>query len=110
MVLGVTHPLDQLGGHGPVDEPDGAVVAEEEVVGHFADGGAPAVRMPPHGQQELVLRRCQTRRLRLLLAPAEEPAQSGAQRQQVLVVGISENHRSRYSRDTIEEGDARALG
>jgi hypothetical protein len=28
-----------------------------------------------------------------LIAPAEEPTQSGAQRQQVLVVGISQPHR-----------------
>ena len=32
MILGVPHPLHELGGHGPVHEPDGAVVTEEEIV------------------------------------------------------------------------------
>ncbi len=93
VVLGIAHPLDQLGRHGPVHQPDGAVVAEQEVVGHLADGRAAAVRMSPDGQQQLVLRRRQPGGFRLLLAPAEEAAQPGPQRQQVLVVGIPQNHR-----------------
>ena len=93
VVLGVAHPLDQLGRVGPVHQPDGAVVAEQEVVGHLADGRAAAVGVPADGQQQLVLRRRQSGGLRLLLAPAEEPAQSGPQRQQILVVGIPQTHR-----------------
>ena len=93
VVLGVAHPLDQLGRDGPVDQPDGTVVAQQQVVGDLADGRATAIGMPPDGQQQLVLRRGQPGPLRLLLAPADEPAQAGPQRQQVLVVGIPQNHR-----------------
>ena len=93
VVLGVAHPLDQLGRHGPVDQPDGTVMAQQQVVGDLADGRATAVGMPPDGQQQLVLRRGQPGPLRLLLAPADEAAQSGPQRQQILVVGISQDHR-----------------
>ena len=39
VILRIAHPLDQLGGHGPVDEPDSAVVSQQEVVGDLAHGG-----------------------------------------------------------------------
>ena len=77
VVLGVTHPPDQLGGHGPVDQPDGTVVAQQQVVGDLTDGRTAAIRVPPDGQQQLLLRRGQPGALGLLLAPADEPAQSG---------------------------------
>ena len=59
VVLGVAYPLDQLGRHGPVDQPDGTVVAQQQVVGDLTDGRATAIGMPPDGQQELVLGRSQ---------------------------------------------------
>ena len=101
VVLGVAHPLDQPGRYGPVDEADGAVVAEEEVVGHLADRRPPVVGVPSDGQQQLLLRRRQPGPLGLLLAPAEEPAQPGPQRQQILVVGVAQSIVSRYPRVTM---------
>ncbi len=93
MVVRVAYPLDQLGRHRPVHQPDGAVVAQQEVVGDLTDGRAAAVRVPPDGEQELLLRRRQSRRLSLLLAPAHKAPQPGPQGQQILVVGVSQNHR-----------------
>ena len=72
VILWVPDPLDELGGDGPVDQADGTVVAEEQVVGHLADGWATAVGVPPDGQQQLMLGRGQPRSFRLLLAPSEK--------------------------------------
>ena len=93
VVLRVTYPLDQLGRDGPVDQPDGTVMAQQQVVGDLADRGPTVIGVPPDGQQELVLCRGQPGALRLLLTPAHETPQARSQRQQILIVGISQNHR-----------------
>ena len=93
VVLGIADPFDQLGRHGPVHQTDRAVMAQEQIVGRFADGRATAVRMSTDGEEQLMLCGRQTRFLRLLLAPAEEATESGPQGQQVFVVGIPQNHR-----------------
>ena len=80
LVLGVAAAGDQARLLGPVDQADGAVVAEQEVVGHLADRGPAPVRVAPNGQEELVLGRGQSGRLRLLLAPAQEAAQAVPER------------------------------
>ena len=73
VVLGISDPLDQFGGVSPVDQPDRTVVTEEEIVGDLAHGRSTSIGMPADGKQQLMLRRRQSRRFRLLLTPAEEP-------------------------------------
>ncbi len=53
-----------------VDELHGAVVAQQQMVGHVADGRRRSVAA--HGEQQLMLRARQPHGLRLLLAPVEE--------------------------------------
>lgn len=84
---------DETGGVSSVDQPDRTVVAEQEIVGQLADGRPPGVVMAFHGQKELVLGRCQARRPGLLLAPALEAAQGGAQSQEPGVRRIRQGHR-----------------
>ena len=94
--------LHEAGGLRPVDELDGAVMTEEEMVGHVADGGpegtATATDVPvavrftvaAYREQELVLRGSQSRGRCLLLAPTQEPPQSGAELEEPRVLGITE--------------------
>ena len=63
MVVVVPGAGDQTGRVGPVDQPDGAVVAKEQIVGHLADGRAPRIAVTPDGQEQLMLGRRQARRL-----------------------------------------------
>ena len=93
VVPGVAHPLDQPGRVSPVHESDRAVVAEEEVVGHLPDGRTAPVGVATDGEQQLVLGRREAGGLRLLVAPAKETSQAGAQCQKVLVVGVPQLHR-----------------
>ena len=93
MVLVVSHPCHETSLLGPVDQAHRTVVTEQEVVGHFAHRRPAAVRVPPDGQQQLLLRRRHTGRLCLLLAPAEKAPQTRTERQQVFVVGVGQSHR-----------------
>ena len=93
VVLWVTDPLYQTRRDGPVHQTDRAVVPEEEVVRHLPDSGAAAVAVPPYGEQQLVLRRCQSCRIRLLLAPSHQPPKAGAQGQEIFEIGIPQTHR-----------------
>jgi hypothetical protein len=72
MVVVVPGPADQTCRVGAVDEADGTVVLEEQVVGHLADGRAPGVPVPAYRQQELMLGRRQTGGTGLAFAPALE--------------------------------------
>ena len=101
LVLGVADPRHQAGVDGAVHQPDGTVVAQQEVVRRLAHRGAAAVFVAADGQQQLVLRRRQPRRLGLLVAPAQEAAESRPQRQQVLVVGIPQSIVPRCHRDAM---------
>ena len=92
-VVSVADPLHQAGRLGPVDEPDGAVVTQEQVVGHLADRGPLLVVVAPDGHEQLVLRRGESHRFGLLVTPAKEPPQPGPQRQEVLVVDVRQFHR-----------------
>lgn len=67
----------ETGLDGAVDETDRAVVAEQEVVRHLADGRPSRVTVAADREQQLVLGRCEAGRLRLLLAPALESSQPG---------------------------------
>ena len=79
MIVGVTDAVHEAGGVGTVDEPDRAVVLEEQVVGDVTDGGSAVARVAFHRQQKLVLRRRQPGRLRLVFGPCEETAKAAAQ-------------------------------
>jgi hypothetical protein len=68
------------------------VVAQNEVVGYFADRRAPRVTVALDRQQQLVLGGGQSRCLRSLFAPTQETAQAGAQFQQLLEVSLLQVH------------------
>jgi hypothetical protein len=71
LVAGAGHQSSLLG---PVDEADGAVVAEKQVVGGLADGRASRVGVAANGEQQLVLGGREPSLSGLLLAPALEAA------------------------------------
>lgn len=86
MILLVGHPLDEAGPRGAIDELDGTVVTQHQVLGHVADGRRPAVSAD--GQQELVLSTRESDGSGLVVAPSQEAPQPGAEAQQALEVGI----------------------
>ena len=55
VVVGSRLAGDQPGGIGAVDQFDGAVVAQEQVVGDLADGRSAGVVMAADGEQQLML-------------------------------------------------------
>ena len=82
VIVWVTGSNDESCALGTIDEADDAVVAQEEVVGHFADRRAPLVTVTSDGEKELVLGRGEAGDARLLLAPPLEAPQAGPQCQQ----------------------------
>jgi len=74
---------------GAVDELDGTVVADAEVVGELSDARSAAVRMASNREEQLVLGSGEADRLSLLPAPLEEPAQADTQREQCRVVLVT---------------------
>lgn len=85
MVLVIARTLDQAGCFGAVDEFDCAVVSQEEVRSDI--GHARRTSMPPDGEEELVLGRCDVGGLGAFLTPAEEPAQAVAELEQRFEIG-----------------------
>ncbi len=57
MIVAILAAPHEPGGHGAVDELNGTVVAEEQVVGDFADRGTARIAMATDRQEQLVLRR-----------------------------------------------------
>ena len=96
MVVGVLRPTDVPGVDGAVDEPGRAVVAKKQRFGDVADCRCPAPAMTAYREQQLVLRGGETFARGLLLAPAQEPAQLGAELEQPLVVVVGESPASRH--------------
>ena len=64
------------------------MVAHEERLRDLADRRAVPVAMPADREQQLVLHRSEPDRGRLLLAPAQEPAEADAELEEQLVVTI----------------------
>lgn len=93
VVVLVASARDEARGIGAVDETDGGVMAQEQVVGDLADRRSPWIRVAADGEQELMLGRRQPGGCRLLLAPAQEATQPGAQGEQLRVCLIAQ-HRS----------------
>lgn len=77
-VVRVRSARDEPGSLGAIDQPDGAVVAQQEMVGDVADGRAARVGVTADGEQQLVLRGRQPGRMGLPFAPAQKPAQARA--------------------------------
>ena len=75
LVVGVSATFEEAEFLGPVDEADGAVVADQEGPSDVGDGRAPRVVVAPDGQEELMLGRRHVELGRLLLAEAAEAAQ-----------------------------------
>ncbi len=80
MVLGVATADDQTGLVGTVHQLDGAVMAQEQVVRHLADGRAAWVVVTANGEEELVLARREPCGPGLLLTPTQEVPESRPQR------------------------------
>ena len=85
MVVVVPHASQQPGRLGAIDEAHDAVVAQKQGVCDVADLRPLRVVVAPHREQQLVLRRGQTCRSRLRLAPVLEAAQPGTQREEPAV-------------------------
>jgi len=90
VIVLVSFPSEEPGADRPVDELARGVVTQEQRVGDLADGRSALLGAPAHGEEQLVLRSRQALGLGALLAPAKEPAQLGAEPEQVLVVAFRE--------------------
>ena len=86
MVDRVGVPVDETGLDRAVDEPDHAVVPEQQRIGNVADRRSFAVRMASDREQQLVLRRRDADGRRLLFAPPKKLAQPGSEVEQSPVV------------------------
>jgi len=75
VVLGVLGALEQPGRDGAVDEADGAVMSEEQVIGDVSDGRSGRVVMTSDREQELMLGGGEAGGAGVLLAPAQEAPQ-----------------------------------
>jgi hypothetical protein len=89
-VVRVDEALHEAGDLGPIDQLDGAVVAQEEVVGDVADGGRVGPGMAADGEQQLVLLGGEPDGGRLLTTPVQELAQCRAEGEQPLVIAVLE--------------------
>jgi hypothetical protein len=90
LVVGIGTALDQVCGRRSVDESDGAVMSQQQRIGDIADGRAQRAVVAAYGEQQLVLRGCDTERRRLFLAPRQEPTQCRSEREQLSVFVIGE--------------------
>jgi hypothetical protein len=82
MVVVVSGPSDQTRRVGTVDETDGAVVQEEQVVSDLSNGRATRITVSSYRQEQLMLGRREPRGTSLALAPTLEMAKPGPQGQQ----------------------------
>jgi hypothetical protein len=109
-VGGIAHATDEADCLSALCELGGAVVAQDETVGHVADGRSPPIVMPSYGQEQLVLTRGDARSPGLLLAPVEEPSKVGPQGQQPAVVVVGDGSgRTGLGRLVISFGRALAF-
>ena len=88
VICRIPQPLYQPRLFCPIDQTDDAVMAQEEIVGHFADRRTPWVGVTADGQEQLVLCRREPGGSSLLLAPPLKVAKSRPQGEQSGVNGI----------------------
>lgn len=74
----------------PVSQPDHSVVPEEQVRRDVSNRRTRGVRVTPHSQQQLVLRRREPQLPGPFLAPALEAAQFSAEGEEAGVVGVGQ--------------------
>jgi hypothetical protein len=86
VIVAVALATDEPGALSAVDEADGAVVPEQELLGDVADGRPAAIRVAADDQEELMLSGRQPDDLGLLFAPAQEAAEPRAELQQTAVL------------------------
>lgn len=86
LIVTIVAPFDEAARDRAIDEPDRAVVLQQQRVGDVADGGVLRPGVAADREKQLVLSRCQTDGVGLRLAPVQELPQSGTELQQVLVV------------------------
>ena len=89
-ILFVSHPPDIMLRHQPIGQTHGAVMADLQPLGHFADGDPTAAWKALDGQHRLVLLRGETRGASGVFAEMQELPQCVAELGQRLVVGLSE--------------------
>src|SRR5262249_50412224 len=92
-ILVVDDAPDETALLGPVDELHHTVVPEQQVLGYVTDRGLPRSFVPSNGEKQLVLLPGEPSRCRLLVAPAKEAAQAGAEGQQLPILAVAESHR-----------------
>ena len=93
VVTRVDAAADEPRGRGTVDESDDAVMPEEQRVGDVANRRSGRISGAADGEKQLMLGRGETRGGGLLLAPAQEAAQAGAELEESLVVLVGEGSR-----------------
>ena len=77
----------ESGAHGTVDQSDGAVVAQYEVVRDITDRWPGRIWVSFDCEQQLVLRGCDAGGSGLMLAPVQKAPEAGAEREQALEIG-----------------------
>ncbi len=82
--------LDEPEPHTAVDQPDGAVGPDEQVLGDVTNGRPAPVGMPAPGQEQLVLGSGEPCAGGLALAPSKEATQTVAQLQEPFVLIVVE--------------------
>jgi len=75
--IGITH--DQSGRLRTTDEPDRAVLSQEQMVGDLAHRGSAGIAMAAHGQEQLVLRSGEPSLGGALLTPVQEAPEAVAE-------------------------------
>jgi len=89
VVVAIGDTFDEPGAFGAVDQLDDAVMPEQEMCGDLADGWR--ITVAADGEEQLVLRAGDADPVGLVLAPAEEPAQPVAKRQEALEVRVGQS-------------------
>jgi hypothetical protein len=90
VIVAIAFPSHQAGLRGAVDEPDRAVVTQQQRLGDVTHGRAARALVAAYREEELVLPCGHPEGLGLLLAPAEEAAELRAERQEPSVVTTRE--------------------
>ncbi|HEY5431632.1 MAG TPA: hypothetical protein VIK04_21140 [Solirubrobacteraceae bacterium] len=105
---------DKAGRLSAVNQADGAVVAQDKVVGDLANRRSEGIAVASHGEEQLVLRGGQAARSGLLLAPMQEAPETRTKLQEplVVVVGklVSPTHIAKRYRKSMAMLDAWMLG